>query len=268
MSYINRGYTNDGLYPISLTGGRRRKKVVGGRKMRVPKMFKDAQMYIMGGNCGCSGCMAGAGFDVEALEGGNFFDWLSNQMPAILGNVPIFGTILKPVAEATLSILDPYRKNPRNPRPQEPQAPPKPEFHPTAQTGKYLTDQYNQALAQINRRPAGAGFFDNVKNFFVKHGKDLIPVGKAGYDLLYGKGNKHHKIMNKLELQLLKGGGFTDTIRNFYNKHKSTIHKAGIASASALGALATGYFGNKGYQAYDRNKWFNQHKGADGYVDV
>jgi hypothetical protein len=50
------------------------------------------------------------------LEGGNIFDELANAMPSIVGNVPIFGALLKPAAQFTLDVLDPYRKNPRNPK--------------------------------------------------------------------------------------------------------------------------------------------------------
>jgi hypothetical protein len=256
MSYINRGYTNDGLYPISLTGGRH-KKVSGGRKMQVPKMFKDAEMYIMGGNCGCSGCMSGAGFDVEALEGGNFFDWLANKVPFLASQIPIFGKLLGPAAEMTLDILEPYRKNPRNPREPVVEPPgPVSVYHPTAQTGKYLTDQYNQALAQANRgpqRPAGAG------NFMNKHKRNIFKAGN-------GRIQPYHYLHDipRPRMKKMNGAG----LREFYEKHKNKIHNVGKAALSAAALAAAALAGKKGYDAYDRYKWFNKNVGADGFIDV
>jgi hypothetical protein len=281
MSYISRNYTNEGLYPISLTGGRKHpKKVSGGRKMRVPKMFKDAEMYIMGGNCGCSGCMTGAGFDVEALQGGNFFDWLANKVPFLAGQIPLFGKLLGPAAEMTLDILEPYRKNPRNPREPEVEPPgPVSVYHPTAQTGKYLTDQYNQALAEANRgpqRPAGAGFFEDVGNFMNKHKRNIFKIVKAGKKL-YGNGRIQpypykyslkdrappHDIPRP-RMKKMNGAG----LREFYEKHKNKIHNVGKAALSAAALAAAALAGKKGYDAYDRYKWFNKNVGPDGFIDV
>jgi hypothetical protein len=255
MSYISRNFTNDGLYPITLTGGKKRpKKGCGGRKMRVPKMFKDAEMYIMGGNCGCSGCLTGAGFDVEALEGGNFFDWLANKVPFLAGQIPLFGKLLGPAADMTLDLLEPYRKNPRNPREPVVEPPgPVSVYHPTAQTGKYLTDQYNQALAEANRGPqrlAGSGFFEDVGDFMHKHKRNLFKIVRAGKKLY---GNGYHQ-----------GAG----LREFYEKHKNKIHNVGKAALSAAALAAAALAGKKGYDAYDRYKWFNKNVGSDGFIDV
>jgi hypothetical protein len=81
------------------------------------------------GDCGCDTCVAGYKNKADAvrgllqsmpkLKGGNIFDDLSDLSPALLSKVPEYGAFLGPTAEIALSILDPFRKNPRNPKTSE-----------------------------------------------------------------------------------------------------------------------------------------------------
>lgn len=122
MAYINRSYNNDGYNTMNYYGGNCGCSDClnkGGNKM-IPNPDNE---YGLPDNtdahilpypyeqqmCNCDTC----------IEGGNFFDELSNMMPDILGNVPIVGSILKPVTKFTLDVLDPYRKNPKNPENQQ-----------------------------------------------------------------------------------------------------------------------------------------------------
>lgn len=152
MAYINRGYTEDGYKAMNYTGG----------------------------NCGCSDCLNKGGnkmlpnpnsewglpdarilpypYPNEApmckcpacIEGGNIFDELANAMPSIVGNVPIFGALLKPAAQFTLDVLDPYRKNPRNPKQPEVEPYKQPAYQP-------LTTNYSSSQQNIMNRLKGNG---------------------------------------------------------------------------------------------------------------
>jgi len=127
---IRRTY-NNGQYQINLNNS-----------------MMEVANYLAGGNCGCSCC-------IKDAVGGNIFDDIANAMPDILKYVPIFGKdILAPAAEATLSLLDPYRKNPRNPRTPEYIPPPPPVFQPSAQNQRYI-DLNKQIMP--NYRPATGG---------------------------------------------------------------------------------------------------------------
>jgi hypothetical protein len=111
---IRRTYNNNGQYTINLNNA-----------------MMEVADYLSGGNCGCSSC-------IKDAVGGNIFDTIANAMPDIVSAVPIFGPLLSAAAEGTLSLLDPYRKNPRNPRTPEYIPPRPPIFQPSAQNQRYI----------------------------------------------------------------------------------------------------------------------------------
>lgn len=157
MAYIQRDYDNEGVYQIGYHGGNcgcsnclnetdnmpidmdRTYEAVHSKGKGKGKKKVNKKVKFSGGcdGCGCEVCALGAGF----------FDWIANLVPELVGNVPILGSILKPVANATLDALDPYRKNPRNPKQVE-YVPTK--FQPVA--NKFTAPQ----IATINRLNTGS----------------------------------------------------------------------------------------------------------------
>jgi hypothetical protein len=128
MAYINRGYTEDGYKEMYYSGGNCGCSdclTDGGNKMLPNPMYDEAHImpypYPNTPMCKCPAC----------IEGGNIFDELANAMPSIVGNVPIFGALLKPAAQFTLDVLDPYRKNPRNPKQPTEEPYKQPAYQPT-----------------------------------------------------------------------------------------------------------------------------------------
>lgn len=91
MSYISRNYGNNGGNLIKLKGG-----------AKVKKYLKSADMYIMGGNCGCSSCLTGAGFDVNFLRGAG---WLEDRIENIRDIGDFLGYIPNPYAQAVAGVI-------------------------------------------------------------------------------------------------------------------------------------------------------------------
>jgi hypothetical protein len=259
MSYIGRKYNNNGANTIMMTGGNCgcSSCLSGGRRMKNVRKMKGGRRMLPVCNC------------PECLQGGNIFDTLANWIPTAASFIPLVGKPVSMGAQAVLDALDPIRQNPQRPRrPTQPLPPPPPVFQPTKETGKYLTSQFNQAISRPIRLPdvKGAGFMDWVK----KHKKPILGVlgslGLAGLSA-YGINRQLHKPVDRSSMsdfddyKELYGSGFVDWVKK--NK-KPILNALGVFGVASLGALGI----KKAKSMYDRNKWFNENVGADGYVDV
>ena len=139
MAYINRSYSKNGYNTNMYYGGNCGCSDClnkGGNKMLPNPMYDEARILPYpypneAPMCKCPAC----------IEGGNIFDELANAMPSIVGNVPIFGALLKPAAQFTLDVLDPYRKNPRNPKQPEVEPYKQPAYQPSKTA--YSAEQQN-----------------------------------------------------------------------------------------------------------------------------
>ena len=207
MSYIRRKYNQDGSYLINLKGGRKMLPIKGGRKNPTRNGFYTK---LQGGNCGCSNCLSGSGF----------FDEVNQLLPTALGFVPGIGSVLQGTAQGVLNAL----------RPPEDNTPPPVHYSPLIekQTGQYASNQYQQMLANANKRMSGSGVVD----FISRNKWELAPLALStviGLAKLYFKDKTK---IPKVPAKLVGSG-----IKEFWNKHKNKIIPLGVASVGALAGL-------------------------------
>ena len=215
---IQRPYTDDGLYNITLTGtGKRRLK-----------------SYLKGGNCGCSNCLTGSGFFDDVA---NFFEHTGADIVSLVPEVggPIATAwrngipFIRGLSGDSHHTIDPTYSG---------RAGEDPRVKPIAQSA---SKTYVNALNRSNQRLKGRGVFE----FFDKHKskiKNAVKLAGLAHTLYSGyKAIPKKKVGSGIRAKKIKGKG----IKEFYNKHKTTIKKVGKTVAGLAGLAGLAYLGHK-----------------------